>query len=94
MWSQPFIRSYASALEPHRPTIARVVRGLVPLQPDRLELLATLDYLYRQFKGSGGSGPWKDRVMERFLQVKRDTFARQEVMAAYDSMVRADLVEA
>jgi hypothetical protein len=91
--SPPLIRSHASALEPHRPTIAKVVRGLLPLQPDRLELLATLDYLYRQLKAGGGSGPWKDRVVERFLQVKKDKFARQDVMAAYDSMVRADLIE-
>ena len=57
------------------------------------ELLATLDYLYRQLKAGGGPGPWKERVINRFLEVKKDKFSAEEVRAAYDSMVRAGLAE-
>jgi hypothetical protein len=59
-----------------------------------LELLATLDYLYRQIKAGGGSGPWKKRVIDRFMEVKRDKFQRTAVSDAYDSMVGANLIEA
>lgn len=86
------IGSHASALKPHRETIGKVVRSLLPLEPDHLELLATLDYPYRQLT-AGGAGPWKERVVERFVQVKKDKFPVDEVRAAYDSMVRAGLAE-
>ncbi len=62
------------------------VRGLLLLQPERLELLATLDYLFRQLKAGGGQGPWKEKVIERFMQVKKEKFAREAVRAAYDSI--------
>ena len=44
-------------------------------------------------KAGGGSGPWKERVIDRFLEVKKDRFKRTEVSAAYDSMVNANLIE-
>lgn len=88
------IRTHSFALEPHQSTITRVVRGLLPLQPEHLELLATLDYLFRQLKAGGGCGPWKERVIDRFLQVKKDKFTREAVASAYDSLVRAGLIEA
>ena len=70
-----------------------VVTGLLPLEPDHLELVATLDYLYRQKKAGGGSGPWKNSVIDRFIQVKKNKFPRTAVSVAYDSMVRANLLE-
>jgi uncharacterized protein len=92
--TEELIRSHASHLEPHKATITKVVQTLLPLQPEHLELLATLDYLFRQLRAGGGRGPWKDRVIARFMEVKKDKFPAQEVTAAYDSMVRADLIEA
>lgn len=35
-------------LEPLRRQVQSVVRTLVPMRPERLELIATLDYLYRK----------------------------------------------
>ncbi len=87
------IGAHAATLEPYRATITRVVRTLLPLQPEHLELLATLNYLFRWLKAGGGQGPWKDRVIARFLEVKKGKFPLQEVTAAYDSLVRAELVE-
>jgi uncharacterized protein YwgA len=91
--AEELVRSHASALEPHRETINKVVRSLLPLQPEHLELMATLDYLFRQLKAGGGRGPWKERVIAHFMEVKKDKFPLPEVTAAYDSMVRADLIE-
>jgi uncharacterized protein YwgA len=87
------IQSHKTEIQTHRDSINRVVEALLPLEPDHLELLATLDYLYRQKKAGGGSGPWKQEVINRFMQVKKDKFERAEVSVAYDSMVRAKLIE-
>jgi uncharacterized protein YwgA len=92
--AEELLRSHAAALRTHQEMINRVVLTLLPLEPDHLELLATLDYLYRQKKAGGGSGPWKEIVIDRFLEVKKDKFERSAVSAAYDSMVRANLLEA
>lgn len=88
------LEAHTSALAPHLATIDAVVQGLLPLDPSHLELLATLDYLYRQMKAGGGSGPWKDRVIARFHQVKKDKFPPEQVEAGYDAMVRAGLIAA
>jgi uncharacterized protein YwgA len=91
--AEELLQSHATAFRTHRETISRVVRTLLPLEPDHLELLATLDYLYRQKRAGGGSGPWKDSVIDRFMEVKKDKFPRAAVSEAYDSMVRANLIE-
>ncbi len=88
------VQLHAEAIKLHLETIEKVVHALLPLQPDHLELLATLDYLYRLLKAGGGRGPWKDQVIERFLQVKKDKFPRSKVVEAYDSMVSGGLLEA
>jgi uncharacterized protein YwgA len=88
------LRSHADTLRSHQETINKVVQTLLPLEPDHLELLATLDYLYRQKKAGGGPGPWKEVVIDRFMEVKKDKFQRAAVSAAYDSMVLANLLEA
>jgi len=88
------IQSHASALEPHRATIGKVVRNLLPLHPEHLELLATLVYLFRQLKAGGGPGPRKELVIDRFIQVKKDKFPRGKVATAYEALVQADLIEA
>lgn len=77
----------------HIASIRKVVHALLPLRPERLELLATLDYLYRQVKAGGGSGPWKDRVVERFISVKKQKFSRADVETAYDVMAQVGLVD-
>lgn len=79
------------SVDGHKAVIAAVVKSLLPLDPVRLEVLATLDFLYRQFKAGGGSGPWKDRVVEKFMAVKKDKFPLQNVVETYDGLVAAKL---
>jgi uncharacterized protein len=88
------LRLHAATLEAHQATIDKVVQTLLPLEPEHLEILATLDYLYRQIKAGGGAGPWKERVIDRFMEVKKTRFQKTAVSEAYDSMVRANLLEA
>lgn len=92
--AEELLRPHKDRLDPYRATIADVVKALIPFQPGHLEILATLDYLYRQLRAGGGQGPWKERVISRFLEVKQDKHDQAEVGNAYDSLVRAKLIEA
>lgn len=79
-------------LEPLRKQVQSVVRTLVPMRPERLEMLATLDYLYRKHRASGGEGPWKPAVLKSFLEIKGERFQRADVEHVYDAMVKIGLV--
>jgi uncharacterized protein len=80
-------------LEPLRECVRSVVRVLVPMRPEKLELLATLHYVYREQRASGRQGVWKPSVVARLLEVKQNKFPREEVAQTYDVMVSAGLVE-
>jgi uncharacterized protein YwgA len=84
---------HTADLEPYRSTVRDVVQALLPLNPERLELIATLHYLYREQKASGRRGPWKETVLSRFHEVKKDKFPAAEVSRTYDQMVAARLLE-
>ncbi len=83
---------HAEYVRRYRKEVRTMVKTFVPLRPERLELLTTLDYLYRQKRASGGNGPRKQWVVDRFLQLKRDRFKKEEVERAYDAMAAAGLV--
>ena len=80
-------------LEPFRSHVQTIVQALVPLKPTKLELVATLDYLYRQQRASGGLGPWKPSVVARFQEVKEGKFSQADVEKTYDVLAQAGLVE-
>ena len=87
------LKRHSRALEPYREKVQALVQTLIPLRPERLELLATIDYIYRQQLASGGNGPWKASVVSKFLGIKGDKFRQQEVEEIYDAMAEAGLVE-
>jgi hypothetical protein len=84
---------YADQLQPYRQAVRSVVQTFLPLSPERLELIATLHYLYREQKASGRCGPWKNLVLARFHEVKKDKFPVSELSGTYDQMVVAKLLE-
>lgn len=86
------LEPHRETLEPLREKVREIVRALVPLRPEHLELIATLDYLHRWFLASGGNGPWKDRVVSRFFELKGDRFPREVVENTYDRITQAQLV--
>ena len=92
--SDELIQMHQSFLAPLRNKIDALVRAFIPLKPRTMELIATLDYLYRQQKATTSSGPWKPSVISRFDQVKAGKFLPEEINEAYDGMVRMGLIEA
>jgi hypothetical protein len=87
------LSAHALAMERFRPTVRRLVRALVPLRSERLALIASLDYIYRFQKASGGTGPWKSSVTSRLLQVKSDRFLPDEVSRTYDALTQVGLLD-
>jgi hypothetical protein len=85
-------RKHAESLECWRGPVRSLVRALVPMKPDKLELIATLDYLYRYLSASGGKGPWKPTVISRFVEIKGDKFSREEVSQTYERLTQVGLL--
>jgi hypothetical protein len=85
------VAKHAKELEPYREAVRTIVGILLPLQPGHLELIATLDYAYRQLKASGGAGPSKEAVISRFLEIKGSKFTRDDISKVYDQMVGVKL---
>jgi uncharacterized protein YwgA len=84
---------HAAKLDEHRATIQNIVQALVPLEPERQELIATLDYLFRQLRASKDQSPTKEEVLGRFFEVKGGKFPAETVSAAYDSLASAGLLK-
>jgi len=86
------LESYEDFLKPHRETVSTIAAVFAPLQTADLELYATLDYIFREQRARGGDGPWKDRVIKRFMEIKKNKFAQGVVEKAYENMQQAELV--
>jgi hypothetical protein len=81
-------------IEQWRDRVRTIVCSLVPLEPNRLELLATLEYLYRQQKAASDSSPVREAVIKHFMQIKGDKFTLEEVGQTYDQFTREDIGQA
>src|SRR5262249_29954036 len=90
---EELLSAHRNFLEPLRSYVESVVHALVPLKPTKLELIATLNYLYRKKKASGRRGSWKSSVVSRFQQIKAGKFSQEEVEKTYEVLAKAGLVE-
>jgi uncharacterized protein len=70
-------------------TVENAVEALVPLQPDHLELIATLDYAYRETRAALGKQPTKDQVIARFRDFKGDKFPKKTIAETFDRVESA-----
>lgn len=82
---------HQSYVDLQRAKVREVVSALVPLRPERLELMATLDFLYRWEKGKGDE-PAKPVVVARLHEVKPGKFTAADVEGTFDQMVAAGLL--
>jgi uncharacterized protein YwgA len=88
------IAKYDAIFRPYDSIINEIVAALVPMSPDQLELLATLDYAYREVKARAGTGPCRQPTIDRFREIKHDKFNPEVVGKTYDVMVSAGLFAA
>jgi uncharacterized protein YwgA len=84
---------YEGKLAEHQETIDHVVDALGDLEPEALELIATLDFCFRWIRAQGGQGPWKAATIDKFKKIKKDKFPDDEIDGWYDTLVEAELIE-
>jgi uncharacterized protein YwgA len=85
------IARYAGKLKDYEDTVKNTVAALLPLQPDHLELIATLDYAFREVKATRGKKPARKEVIARFRDFKGDKFGNKEIEDTYDRLESAGL---
>ncbi|HEY3416464.1 MAG TPA: hypothetical protein VGM23_06245 [Armatimonadota bacterium] len=84
---------YREQLSQWHNKIAPLVDELITLSPDRMEEIATLDYIYRQYLAMGKGQPTKDEVVSKFVSIKGDKFPREEVETLYDLMTATGAIQ-
>jgi uncharacterized protein len=85
------VSKHAHALTAVRNKITGVAQ-LAKCRPEKLELWATLDYLYRQARATGTNGPWKERVVSELKEIKGGKFSDEEIGQVYDTMLKLGIV--
>ncbi|MBI3722070.1 MAG: hypothetical protein HY248_05905 [Fimbriimonas ginsengisoli] len=85
------LEKYAERLKEYEDTLKNTVKALLPLKPDHLELIATLDYAFREVKATLGKKPSKKKVIARFREFKKEKFMEKEIEDTYDRLESAGL---
>ncbi|MEQ1933096.1 MAG: hypothetical protein ABL962_04360 [Fimbriimonadaceae bacterium] len=80
-------------LDANASDIDEVVKLLAPLDATRLEIVATVDYLYRYVIAGGKPGPHKSEVLRRFMEAKPQYLSREELVSKlYDRMALIKMI--
>lgn len=90
--TEELVSSHEEKIQEIADIVRAVVGTLIPLKPIALELIATLDYVYRQERAKGSAGGLKEKVLSRFQEIKKDKFPSDLVSQTYDSMVSANFI--
>lgn len=80
---EELLSKHTGVLEPIRESIRAVIKVLIPLDTRKLELVATLDYLYRQQRATAYQGTLMDKVISRFREIKGERFPLEELAKTY-----------
>jgi uncharacterized protein YwgA len=91
--SDELIAKYSDKLQEHEGTIRNTVKALLPLKPDHLELIATLDYAFRETRATAGKKPARKAVISRFREFKGEKFNEAEIAKTYDQLEGAGLFD-
>ena len=91
--NEELIARYSDKLQQHADTIKNTVRALLPLKPDHLELIATLDYAFRETRATTAKKPERKAVITRFREFKGEKFSDAEIGKTYDQLEGAGLFD-
>jgi uncharacterized protein len=87
------IEKHAAKLEKYEDTLTSTVQALLPLKPDHLELIATLDYAFRETKATAGKKPARKNVIARFREFKGNKFNDEDIAKTYAQLEGAGLFD-
>ncbi len=90
---EELIAEHGAMLRQYDATVKSTVKALLPLKPDHLELIATLDYVFRELKATLGKKPPKKKVIARFREFKGEKFNESEIAETYDRLEAAGLFD-
>ena len=85
--------SYQSQLTQYQDTIKSVADALGSMDPETLELIATLDFSYRWVHARGGDGPWRESTIQKFKEIKGSKFSDEEIATWHKRLVTSNLIE-
>jgi len=86
------LNAYRSAIEPYKGAIDAVVKSLGNFEPEQLELVATLHFIYHKLKQILRKDPLEQQVLQEFRRVKKDKFHQEEVKNYYAALKTAQLI--
>lgn len=86
-------KKFPIEFEQHGKIISAVTEAFGDLSPSILELIATLDYSFRWVRACGGTGPWKQRTVDKFKSIKKEKFTTEQIDRWYDVLVKLALIE-
>lgn len=87
------LAEHSDFLLEHSQVIDEVVKLLAPLDASTLEVVATIDYLYRYVAASGKTAPCKPEVMDRFMDAKPQYKSKKQMVSdLYDRMAAIGMV--
>jgi uncharacterized protein len=87
------IARHSAKLDEYDNTVKSTVKALLPLKADHLELIATLDYSFRELTAIDGKKPSKTNVIARFRDFKGERFKEAEIAETYDRLEQAGLFD-
>jgi uncharacterized protein YwgA len=87
------LAKHAAKLDQYRETLNSTVKALLPLKPDHLELIATLDYAFREVKATLAKKPPRKDVIARFKEFKGEKFKENAIAETYDRLEGAGLFD-
>jgi uncharacterized protein YwgA len=90
---EALIDEFSNALNSYRETVHDIVSALAPWDPDRLELLSTLHYAYRELSVSLQRSPRRKELISRFCEFKPDRFDASDIDDAINCLKEAKLIK-
>jgi uncharacterized protein YwgA len=90
---EELIAKHAAKFEKYEETLKSTVKALLPLNPDHLELVATLDYAFRELKATARKKPVRQNVIARFREFKGAKFTDEDIAKTYDQLEAAGLFD-
>jgi len=85
------LQKHSEKLKAYDAAIESAAKALLPLQPEHLELIATLDYAFREVQATLGKKPPREKVIGRFREFKGEQFQAKDIEATFDQLESAGL---
>lgn len=88
-----YLEKHEKIINRYKHKIDEVVEMFPGLSPKDLELISTLDYTYQDEKAKSKSSPEKQKVVDRFLKIKKEKYTREKIESTYAILLQKNFFE-